>query len=118
MKSELYQRYGQDAEGKALADYRAALGTIITVKMITGYNDSDDSIDIDGIDARVRVVETPEDDLYHWVDEYLDPYWNVELVEPIAEVAGLRSLWTFGPSYRLTPNHGIVSAENNQSVAL
>lgn len=88
-----------DLETKALEDFRKALGTIVEVQIISGYNEHDDCIAVDGIPVKVRVCSTPESDLLHWVDNFLDPYWNVEPVEQISELAGLRSFWTYGPSY-------------------
>lgn len=32
-------------------------------------------------------------------DNWLDPYWDVEEVTPHAALVGIRSMWTFGPSY-------------------
>jgi hypothetical protein len=113
MKMDLKIRL--EAESMALADYQKALGKEITVTMITGYQ-GDDSVDVDGVLIRVRVIETPENDLCHWVDEYLDPYWNVEPLDTVPLIEGLRSFWTFGPSYRVVDDTTIFSVENNQAV--
>jgi hypothetical protein len=96
------------------------VGKIVTVKMLTAYNQHDDTVEFDGVDVRVLVTITNEEDLCHWVDEYLDPYWNIEPinVEDIPDIAGqgeLRSWWTFGPSYRIIGD-AVVTADNNQSV--
>lgn len=90
-----------ELESKAVDDYKKALGTVITVTTLSGYNEHDDCIAVDGIPFEVRVLDTPESDLRHWVDEYLDPYWNVEPVKEYAELNPLRSFWTYGPSYVL-----------------
>jgi hypothetical protein len=91
----------RELEAQALKDYHEAFGTIMTVRSLTGYQD-DGSYDFDGPEYRVRVVDTPENDLYHWCDEYLDPYWNVELVEPMPdELKGYRNFWTYGQSYKV-----------------
>ena len=88
------------AESKALADYNIALGSVITVESFTGYI-GDDSIDVLK-PMTCRVIETPESDLLHWNDEWLDPYWNVEPVGELPEEAkGMRSMWVFGPSYQV-----------------
>lgn len=105
----------QQAEALALADYQKAIGTALTVRMLTGYK-GDDSYDFDSGEYLVRVTDTPEDDLNHWVDEYLDPYWNVEIVGNHPELEGYRSFWTFGPSYQIAEGK-VVSAENNQVVS-
>lgn len=114
--TKISEQYRIEAEEKAKADFQRAVGTIVTVNMISGYNERDDSEDRDGCNIRVRVCPTVETDITHWVDEYLDPYWNVEPLDNPPELDGLRSFWTFGPSYQVTAD-GVVSAENNQSLA-
>lgn len=90
-----------DALARAKADYRAALGTTITTTSLTGYvGDTDSQQDYDGIPVVVRVLPTADEDLNHVCDDWLDPYWNVEVVSP--DNLNLRSAWTYGPSYRLT----------------
>lgn len=89
-----------EIEAKVKSDFAAALGTVITVTEISGY-DGDDSFDVscpNGV--KVRVTDTPEGDILHWVDAFCDPYWNVEPVEPLPRQ--LRSTWVFGPSYEET----------------
>lgn len=90
------------AEDEALADYEAALGTEIQVAEITGYRD-DRSVDV-RLDRpiRVRVTQSSfQHDVLHWNDDFLDPIWNVELVDRPRELEGLSNFWVFGPSYRV-----------------
>jgi hypothetical protein len=89
-----------EALARARADYQAALGTIIEVRTLSGYvGDSDIQQDYDGDQPfMVRVLATADDDLHHVNDDWLDPYWNVEVVSPDVN---LRSCWTFGPSYHI-----------------
>lgn len=103
-----------EAERRALEDFNAAVGKEITVQMISGYNDSDDGVDVDGVSIRVRVDSTKNVSLDHWVDEYLDPYWDVTPIGEYPELTGLRSFWTFGPSYRVIDGK-VEAVENNQS---
>lgn len=92
-----------DLEARAQADFLEAVGTVIEVSWVYGYNDRDDSVEVRCTPpAKVRVLPTPDEDLQHWVDGHLDPYWNVEPAEPDERLDGLRSLWTFGPSYNNT----------------
>lgn len=93
------ERY--ELEQLAIEDYQAALGTVITVSTISGYNDKDDCLAVDGIPFEVRVCATPESDIRHWCDEFLDPYWNVEPVKEYPELANMRSFWTYGKTYLL-----------------
>lgn len=90
-----------DAQAQAMTDYRDAFGSIITVTILSGYK-GDDSYEFDGQEFKVRVLETPEADLCHWVDEFLDPYWNVEPIGTYPALEGHRSFWTFGQSYKVT----------------
>lgn len=89
----------EKAEERAVKDFMKYHGKVIEVTELTGHNDSG-SHDIDfETPIKVRVLDTPLDDLKHWNDEYLDPYWNVEPLEDRPELRGLRSFWTFGVSY-------------------
>lgn len=96
------------AESLAYADYAASLGKVFLVDELTGYSDDDEfnprhygyfDLKLD-TPARVRLVHTDEDSLKHWVDEWLDPYWNFELIEPHPQLpAKIRTMWGYGPSY-------------------
>ena len=91
-----------EAHRKIKADYEAILGRIILVLELTGYKD-DDSHDF-RMDppVKARVVRTREDDLFHCVDkEWIDPYWDLELVEPHPRLEGYISFWMYGTSYNI-----------------
>lgn len=94
-----------DAEARALADFALVNGRIIAVTTVSGYVgdtvDQDDRTAPDGEPFRVRVVATSTDELAHRNDDYLDPYWNVEPADGETRLAGLRSTYTFGRSYRI-----------------
>jgi hypothetical protein len=85
-----------------LADYKAVLGRQILVAELNGYVD-DDLHDFSlASSALVKVVGTDKQDLFHQVDrEWIDPYWNLELLEPHPDLKDARSLWMFGTSYSL-----------------
>lgn len=100
-----------EAEKRALRDFNAAAGKEITVRSITGYNEQGDSVDVDGVSIRVRVDNTTSS-LAHWVDEFLDPYWVVTPIGEYPELAGLRSFWTYGPSYRVIDGR-VEAVDNN-----
>ena len=90
------QKYYEKAE----QDHREHVGKILEVKHVQGYV-NDDSVEANcNPPAKVRVLPcTHPEDLKHQVDEWLDPYWDVELVEPHPELEGVRSLWIYGISY-------------------
>lgn len=89
-------------EARARVDYSRHLGRELLVQVVYGYR-GDDSVDcfpVRGGELRVRVAPTSDGDLCHWNDEWLDPYWNVEVLSTEDPgVAGARSFWIFGPSY-------------------
>ena len=85
------------AEAKFLArlDYELHLGHEVVVSDVTTYI-NDDSCDHVGT-FRVRLDETDPCDLGNATDEYLDPYWEVTMLD---QVEGT-SPWAHGPSYRV-----------------
>ncbi len=90
-----------DACAKARADFEAALGTILRPDFVGGFEGEDSTDASPNGTAALRVVATPQEDLEHTVDDWLDPYWNLELVEdPEHLLTRMRSLWTYGPSYQ------------------
>lgn len=90
-----------EAIARAHADYAAAVGTVIDAKCVIGYKGNDSVEVYPDPPARVRVEATPHEDIEHFNDDYLDPYWNVTLVESHPALEGVRSLWVDGPSYQI-----------------
>lgn len=94
----------EELEQKALSDFQAHRGLIILADELFASNNQGDSVDV-FLDTplRFRVDKgTPSEDILHWVDEYLDPYWDVTPLDANhAELRGLRSFWVFGPGYNL-----------------
>lgn len=101
-----------EAIAAARADYQRVLGTIIEVNRINGmWNDDSCAWDCDP-PVRVLVIDTPDGDVTYDVMGYIDPYWNVELLERglkedqrrdlLAHIpADARSFWVDGPSYKI-----------------
>ena len=87
-------------EALAIRDHKFHTGKVILCHQVTGYNEHDDLVDV-VLDppARMRVCKAVNEDLQHWVDEWLDPYWDVEPLEDHPALKNIRSLWVFGPSY-------------------
>lgn len=82
-----------NVEALAISEYEVHVGKTVLVNAISGYV-GNDSIDIN-LDppVKVRVLSTQEQDIRNWVDDWCDPYWDVEIIEPRTELAGLRSTW-------------------------
>ena len=95
-----------------LKDYKSHAGKILLVRHIVGYvGDTDNQVELSfpaECPLRVRVEtgqdKVPEQGLFHRVDEWMDPYWDVEVVDldhPSLPKEGLRSAYIFGNSYNL-----------------
>ncbi|WP_321935354.1 hypothetical protein [Paraburkholderia sp. J8-2] len=88
-------------EARVLGDYQQMLGKIVLVRVVSGYRGTD-SVDVRlNPPAKVRVARTEEPSLKHWNDDWCDPYWEVELVEPHPQLEGIRSIWISGNCYHL-----------------
>jgi hypothetical protein len=93
----------EEAQAKILADFEEVVGKEVLVESLTGYKD-DDMVELYDLNppALCRVTKTSKGDLLHQCDRrFVDPYWNLELIEPHEKVNGLTSLWMFGASYNL-----------------
>jgi hypothetical protein len=88
-----------EIRAKVLADYEAVLGKEILVSELTGYKDDTQEDFILNPPVKCRVMTTKRMDLFHAVDHWMDPYWNLELVHPDPRLEGYTSLWMYGTSY-------------------
>ena len=88
------------AEALVLQDYREHYGKLLRVSYLAGTDKNGDSIDkyVDGV-LIVRLLDTNEDSVLHWNDEWLDPYWDVEVIQGAELVVGINNPWIDGPSY-------------------
>lgn len=85
-------------------DFKACVGRVVETTFVNGYdlgtNDQNDHVTGAG-EPPYRVVVVGCDDMNsQWCDEDLDPKWDVRPAPDETRLDGLRSLWTFGPSYR------------------
>jgi hypothetical protein len=93
-----------DAKGVVLDEYQLYLGKIGLTYSLSGYINESDSVNLDNLDppVRVRVLPTDRASLLHENDGYIDPYWNVEVLDPVYVgerlLKGLRSTWIYGKS--------------------
>jgi hypothetical protein len=86
-----------EAVALAQADHAAKVGAVLTVDFLVGYiGDTDVQTEHYG-PTQVRVLPTATEDLKHSVDDWLDPYWDVEVLDASLN---LRSAWIYGPSYQ------------------
>ena len=96
------------ADRTALALFDEVRGRIALVTHLMGYigDDSRDFYTTEDNPFRVLIREdTREDDVLHQVDEFIDPYWDVELLNKHPEVpSDARSFWVFGPSIKIVPD--------------
>ena len=91
----------KEAEAQALRDFRAVVGREVLVEHLMGYPEGEG--DLEDLYERVvvRVLPTQECDLLRWNEPggFLDPYWDVEVVEGSPEAKSLRSTFIYGPSW-------------------
>jgi len=98
----------EDIEKWALEDYKKVVGKTFFVQEFSAYY-MDSSIDFSLEEPlKVKVVKTPEMDILHWNDEWLDPYWDLEILKipeqmlvDHPKLKELRSPYMFGDSYSL-----------------
>jgi hypothetical protein len=93
----------EEAEQRAQQDFEAVRGKVLLVHEVDGFNSDGDTTWVRlRTPARVRVGPTDPQDIIRWMDEkWLDPIWNVSLVEPHPQLTDIRSLWMYGNSYSL-----------------
>lgn len=88
------------AEERAVADGRRVAGRRLLVGRVYGYEGEygNDVVERFCVPPAVMVVE---DVVLRWQGEWLDPVWDVRLVEPHPELEGIRSMWVYGHSYSI-----------------
>lgn len=88
-------------ERGALQEHEAVRGRCFRVPWVYGYK-GEDSVDVH-LDppVLVRILKTSEGDVCHWNDEWLDPFWDVEVLEQRQELEDVRSTWVHGTSYSI-----------------
>lgn len=85
-------------------DFKSCVGRIVEVRFVNGYllgTNTQNDLVVGHDEDPYRVVVCGADDLTsQWTDEDLDPKWDVRPAPDETRLDGMRSLWTFGPSYR------------------
>jgi hypothetical protein len=87
-------------EALAMEEYERLLGKTVRVNQLLGYTNRDFSEEKSG-DFVVRIDATPRSDVLRWVDDWLDPVYNVTVLEAngLPGRSPLRSCWIYGKSY-------------------
>lgn len=95
----------EQVAAKAIADHQAAVGKVHRVVTVIGYvAGTDEQVDL-SLDPPVRFIvddAKPEHGVLHDTGTHLDPYWDLTPCNPAdPQIAHLRSMYTYGPSYDL-----------------
>lgn len=91
----------RNAVKRAKEDHAEHVGRVLRADWVNGYR-GEHSAEVRCVPpALVRVLPTDADSLARDTGDWLDPYWDVELVVPHPMLEGLRSLWIYGTSYPL-----------------
>lgn len=91
-----------EANFLAQLDYELALGSVVEMEWAcVSTEHGDHQEDVGPIQCRLL----PSKSLSHYIDEYLDPYWEIEIVDEktkaYMDAKGLGAPWTIGPPYRV-----------------
>jgi hypothetical protein len=87
----------QEAIEKARADYASVVGTIIEVPSLCGYSGEDSCEWYYDEPIRVLVLPTADGDVTRTCDNFVDPYWNVEVIELALKPEAQRFAWNGEP---------------------
>lgn len=90
-----------ELSNEAWHDYHMVLDSVIEVHTIDAKRDEDHVVIALDPPLKARVVTTTEYEVVRWLNEWLDPVWNVLPLEQRPELAGTTSWWVFGPSYNV-----------------
>ncbi len=92
-----------DIEKLARLEHQLHVGLVFHVFSVTAFRgDTDEQGDVN-FNPPVKMVLLPsgKDDLCHWTDEWMDPFWNFDFLPGDPLKARWRSCYTFGPTHSL-----------------
>lgn len=89
----------RDAEQRAAFDLSMVAGRFVYVSHVDGYMADDPDVRWLAFDPPIP-VKVVTGNINHWVDEYLDPHWDLD-VRSHPGLDGMRSAWCYGRSYRV-----------------
>lgn len=94
----------KELERRAMVDYLQVAGKVVLASEIECYDHQGFSVTVDcdpPAVVRIAPYRTSQifDDVIRWADKtHIDPYYDVEVLEPHPALAGLRPSWMHGPS--------------------
>lgn len=87
----------EEAIAKARADFASVVGTIIEVPSLCGYSGEDSCEWYYDDRIRVLVLPTADADVTRIQDNFVDPCWDVEVVELALKPEAQRFFWNGEP---------------------
>lgn len=97
MKTPQQQAIMESIEDLCIKDHEAHFGKILLATFIIGYAEEAFTSEFHcEPPARVRVLRMNKADMLHWCDEFCDPSWDIELVEPHPALEHATSIWIDG----------------------
>lgn len=86
-----------------MRDYRGVLGKTLVAWNLEGYRRLSGEMLVESPACLIRVVTTLESDIHRWVDDNLDPKWNVVLIKPESDkyLNDYHEFWVYGYSRHL-----------------
>jgi hypothetical protein len=92
-------RTEEEAVSRAAAEHWAYAGQLLRVQEVMAYFTDCCDYTESGADAVVRVRPAVSQNM-HWNDEYLDPYWDVDIVKH-PQRDQIEHAWIYGRSYEV-----------------
>ncbi len=87
------------SENHAIAEFRSVVGRTLRVQHINGYVGNDSVSWCLIVPLRVRVLPMSREAILRWNGSWLDPFWDVEIIDPPEELQLLRGPSVDGTSY-------------------
>jgi hypothetical protein len=86
-------------ENLCIEDHENHLGKILKTSLVIGYIENDSVEIYCNPPARVRVLGMQQRDMLNWTcNEWCDPNWDIDLVEPHQQLKNCSSIWVDGIS--------------------
>lgn len=86
-----------EAITKARVDFANVVGTVIEAPTLYGYSEEDSHEWHYDEPIRVLVLPTRDEDITRVCDNFVDPYWDVEVVESTLKPEAQRFTWNGQP---------------------
>lgn len=89
---------------KARAEYRSVVGKLVRIHCVDAWDSKrHENVTVELNPPAVgRILETDDEYVTRWGDEvWLDPWWNVEILEKRPELEGLEGFYVYGTSWSI-----------------